>query len=134
MAELRRASIRDLCRADHAGDPAAIADWVGPNDKFTRLLEKPDIRLVVAEIDGTIAGLGGIQGDTVTLNYVHPDFRFRGVSKALMVTLEEMRVAAGVTTGRLHSSATALRFYHAIRSQDAGPFDPATGQPMTKRF
>jgi GNAT superfamily N-acetyltransferase len=95
MAELRSASIQDLCSADHHDDPVAIRTWVGPADKFARLLDQPGVTLVVAEIAGRIVGLGGLSGDTITLNYVHPDYRFQGVSKALLVDLEARLAGAG---------------------------------------
>lgn len=134
MAELRAASIRHLCSADHQGDPVSIADWIGSPDKFVHLIERPDQKLIVTEVEGKLAGLGGLSEDMVTLNYVHPDFRFRGVSKAIMQALEDMLRRDGVTTGRLTSSATALRFYNSIGWLDAGDFDPDNGQPMVKRL
>lgn len=134
MAALRAASIRELCSADHHDDPAAIADWIGQPDKFVRLLERSDLHLVVAEIEGQLVGLGGVSGDTVTLNYVHPDYRFRGVSKGLMQAVEALLKGAGTVTGRLASSVTAVRFYHSIGWVDAGAFDADTGQPMIKRL
>ena len=132
MAELRRASIRELCGADHHDDPLAIEEWIGPSDKFIRLLEQPTVTLTVAEMEGNIVGLGGLCADTVTLNYVHPAYRFRGVSKALMADLEMRLALAGVHTGRLNSTVTALNFYRWIGWSTAGGKDRDGGHPMTK--
>lgn len=134
MAELRQASIRQLCGADHHDDPAAIADWVGGPDKFVRLLQRSETTLIVAEIDGALAGLAGFSGDGVTLNYVHPQFRFRGVSKALMQEVEARLAAAGVMVGRLDSTVTALPFYRAIGWVETGTGSPGQGIAMRKRL
>ncbi|MGB3335713.1 MAG: GNAT family N-acetyltransferase, partial [Devosia sp.] len=128
------ASIRQLCGADHQQDEVAIAAWVGGPDKFVRLLQRPEAVLVVAELDGALAGLAGFSGDSVTLNYVHPDFRFRGVSKALMREVEARLAAAGVAIGRLDSTHTALSFYRAIGWVETGVGSPDRGIPMTKRL
>lgn len=134
MGRVRHASIHQLCSADHHDDLPTVNAWAGDGSatKFLRLLEQPEARLVVAEIDGQIVGLGGMAGDLVTLNYVHPDYRFRGVSKALMGTLEAMMMAEGIAVGRLNSTVTALAFYRAIGWVDAGPATAAQGQPMRK--
>ena len=133
MAALRAASIRALCEPDHHGDEAAIKRWVGADDKFEQLLARDDLTLIAVELDDQLAGLGAMSGDRVTLNYVHPDFRFRGVSKAIMQTLESRMVAHGVLRGVLDSSVTALRFYQAIGWKKDGPADPESGQqPMSK--
>lgn len=132
MAELRYRSIRDLCGADHGDDPAAIAAWVGQQDKFVRIMEWPENVLLVAEIDGVLAGLAGLYGDMVTLNYVDPAYRFRGVSKGLMVAAETRLREGGVTLGRLRSTATALAFYRSIGWTETGPGTRDEGTPMEK--
>lgn len=136
MSSQRAASIRDLCSADHHNDPAAIASWIGDGspDKFIRLFQDAHVTLMVAEIDDELAGLAGLAGDRVTLNYVRPQFRLRGVSKALMLTLERTMRDADVTVGYLVSTATALRFYRAIGWVDAGVGTPEQGYPMEKRL
>ena len=132
MTRLRAASIRQLCSADHRDDPAEIADWIGSPDKFDRLLAMPTMTMVVAEVDGVLAGLGGFFGDTITLNYVHPDHRFGGVSKAIMADLEARLSQAGVVLGRLNTTATALPFYRSIGWIALGAVDGDAGQPMSK--
>jgi GNAT superfamily N-acetyltransferase len=132
MTALRAASIRQLCSADHRDDPVEIADWIGPPDKFSRLLAMPTMTMVVAEVDGVMAGLGGFFGDTITLNYVHPDHRFQGVSKAIMADLEARLRASGVNQGRLNTTATALPFYRSIGWIALGEVDSDAGQPMSK--
>lgn len=134
MTRLRAASIGALCTADHHDNPAAIASWVGEPDKFDKLLAAGALRLLVAEIDGVMAGLAGWAGDRVALNYVNPGHRLGGVSKALMQVIEERMAADGVALGRLESTRTALQFYRAIGWVEHAGGTPETGYPMTKRL
>lgn len=134
MAALRAASIRTLCTPDHGGDETTIARWIGPADKFDKLLQQPDLTLIVVDVDGEMAGLGGMSGEWVVLNYVHPDFRLKGISEAVMLALESRMVAQGILMGYLDSTETAVRFYEAIGWSKSGPFDRDIGQPMEKRL
>ena len=49
----------------------------------------------------------------ITLNYVSPDARFQGVSKALLAALERTAAELGLKQCRLESTKTARRFYEA---------------------
>jgi GNAT superfamily N-acetyltransferase len=69
----------------------------------------------------------------ITLNYVSPDARFRGVSKALMLRLEARARTLGLTECALETTQTALRFYQSlgyIDSEESYPL-PLTGEPAT---
>ncbi len=72
----------------------------------------------------------------ITLNYVSPDARFRGVSRALLGALENR--ASERENGRctLTSTATARRFYLANGYEEAGParhnFGTTSDFPMQK--
>lgn len=134
LGALRAASIAQLCGPDHGGDAAVIAAWAGDGtgDKFTALLARPDITLLVAERQGVIVGLGACAGDLITLNYVDPDHRFTGVSKAIMAALETGMVGAGLNHARLNSTQTAIGFYEALGWACDGLASPETGQPMRK--
>jgi Acetyltransferase (GNAT) domain len=49
----------------------------------------PDFSLLVAVEHGTILAVGGVsEAGHITLNYVSPDARFRGVSRALVAALD----------------------------------------------
>jgi GNAT superfamily N-acetyltransferase len=50
----------------------------------------------------------------ITLNYVAPEARFRGVSKALLRQLEADAKALGIAQSSLESTETALRFYRDL--------------------
>lgn len=137
MALVRVRSIRMLCAPDHHNDEAAIASWAGDGspDKFIRILSMPDAVVLVAERAGQIVAVGALAGDRVTLNYVDPDHRFQGVSKAMMAALEQSLRDAGVRTAHLDSSATALPFYRSLGWVDGAETVrgySVDGYPMSK--
>ena len=53
----------------------------------------------------------------ITLNYVSPDARFRGVSKTLLGALEVRAADRGNAQCTLASTETARRFYLSARLQ-----------------
>jgi GNAT superfamily N-acetyltransferase len=80
--------------------------------------------------------VGGItKAGHITLNYVSPDARFRGVSRALLAALEARAVERGNRQCTLNSTETALKFYLANGYVIDGPPDHrhgAGGYPMSK--
>jgi N-acetylglutamate synthase-like GNAT family acetyltransferase len=87
-AVLRR-SITELCRADHGGDEILLGKWLSNKtvENVTRWIMQS--YFVVAEEGETILGVAAMDASgKITLNYVSPEARFRGVSKALVLQLE----------------------------------------------
>ena len=74
----------------------------------------------------------------ITLNYVSPRARFRGLSRALLPALEARAAERGNTLCQLHSTETAHRFYLANGYVDVGApirkFGMNSGYPMSKRI
>jgi GNAT superfamily N-acetyltransferase len=72
----------------------------------------------------------------ITLNYVSPDARFRGVSRALLRALEARAREKGNTRCTLTSTETARRFYLANGYVEVGVpvghFGTSSGYPMSK--
>jgi GNAT superfamily N-acetyltransferase len=72
----------------------------------------------------------------INLNYVSPDARFRGVSRALLGALEARAVERGNIRCTLTSTGTARRFYTANGyiedGRPAGDFGMSSGYPMAK--
>jgi GNAT superfamily N-acetyltransferase len=140
MSEVLTASIRELCAADHRGDPEIIARWTQNKtpEAVGKMLANPTLRMFVAELDGRVAAVGAVTtAGEVALNYVAPAFRFRGASKALLAAMETDIHAAGLEEGRLTSTETARRFYASSGWEDSGPRDDdgfVTGYPMRKRL
>lgn len=128
-----RRSIVELCRLDYGGDEAFLARWLANKtaENVQRWISQSR-HFLVAEDDGTIVGAASMtDSGKVLLNYVSPDARFRGVSKALMRTLEDRARAVGIAECSLDSTKTALRFYQSLGYQptDQGYIHPVTAAP-----
>jgi GNAT superfamily N-acetyltransferase len=134
-----RASIAELCRADHHGDPGILSRWLA-NKTPENVAEWADgigRSLLVAVEDAAMLAVGGVQDDgEITLNYVAPWARFRGVSSKLLAALEGRAVQRGAASAALLSTETAHRFYLARGYRDeepaVGKFGTAASYPMTK--
>ena len=107
--------------------PETIASWIA----------RPDNSLLLAVEDGRVLAAGSVtDAGEITLNYVSPDARFRGVSKALLRALETRAADRGNTQCTLTSTDTARRFYHANgyteNGAPIGKFGTTSGYPMSK--
>lgn len=104
---------------------------------FVSWIAQPGNSVLVAVEDGNIVAVGAVS-DTgnITLNYVSPDARFRGVSRGLLGALEARAVERGNTRCTLTSTATARRFYLANGYAEQGPpaviFGTRCGYPMSR--
>ncbi|HEV8679126.1 MAG TPA: GNAT family N-acetyltransferase [Stellaceae bacterium] len=134
-----RRSFAELCIADHHGDPAILAAWLANKtpEIVASWIARPDSSLLVAVEGDQILGVGGVT-DTgeITLNYVSPDARFCGVSRALLAALEARAAAHGNDRCTLVSTETAFRFYRAAGYEQTGPpqhkFGTSASYPMAK--
>ncbi|MGJ4888690.1 GNAT family N-acetyltransferase [Bradyrhizobium sp. HKCCYLRH3099] len=118
-----RASIIDLCAADHRGNPDILARWLANKTPETVAgwADGQGRSLLVAVEEGAILGAGGLaHPNEITLNYVSPQARFRGVSSALVAELERRAIAHGAHDIALLSTETAHRFYLARGYVDVG--------------
>lgn len=111
-----RRSIAELCSADHHDDPRELTAWLrNKTEEAWRLwVARRDARVLVAEIDSEIIGVGMVdRRGKVLLNYVRPDARLRGVTKAMLASLEREARGMGAASCCLESTETAKRFYVA---------------------
>ena len=134
-----RHSIAELCHQDHRGDAATLAAWLANKtaDNMRRWIEQSHV--FVATEGTTILGVGAIAASgEITLNYVAPDARFRGVSRAILARLEQDAVQCAINNITLHSTATAHRFYLSAGYADDGKpvkdFGITFGYPMIKQL
>lgn len=139
--QVMRRSIAELCIADHQNDPAILSKWLGNKtpEIFMVWVTQPGHSVLVAAEDESIIAVGSItDAGNLTLNYVSPDARFRGISKALLAALEERAAQRGCTFCTLNSTETARRFCLANgyleTGQPAGEFGTSSGYPMSKRL
>jgi GNAT superfamily N-acetyltransferase len=134
-----RRSIAELCIADHRNDETILTRWLGNKtpEIFVSWIGQPDNSLLLATEDGSILAVGSVTDvGEITLNYVSPDARFRGVSRALLGALEARAVERGTTRCTLTSTETARRFYLANGYVEdglpVGNFGTSSGYPMSK--
>jgi GNAT superfamily N-acetyltransferase len=132
-------SITELCRVDHRNDQAILDQWLGNKtiENFVRWINEPGNSVLVATDGDRILGVGSVTGaGMIGLNYVSPDARFQGVSRALLRALEARAAARGNTLCRLTSTETAKRFYlsngYVAAGAPSGAFGTTSGYPMTK--
>jgi GNAT superfamily N-acetyltransferase len=132
-----RRSISELCILDHQGDPTTLELWLA--NKTTANMQRwiREHHVLVALVGPAILGVAAMTSKgEITLNYVLPDARFRGVSKALLQALEVRAQELGVPLLKLQSTATAMRFYCALGYTPSGrptkAFGITIGQPMQK--
>ena len=138
IAALVRASITELCTADHGSDQAKIDKWLEnkTEEEVRGWLLRSDRPIFV--IDGTdgikAAGCHDTRG-IVLMNYIAPAQRLRDFSSAMLAHLERSMKRQGIAESRLVSTATARGFYEDRGWQaygDAIPCMGVTGQPMKK--
>jgi GNAT superfamily N-acetyltransferase len=137
--EVMRRSITELCAADHNNDPKILEGWLA-NKKpeiFRTWLQNASQSYLVAVEGGNIICVGAVNdGGHIILNYVSPDARFRGVSRAMVAALEQHARERGNRACTLASTATARRFYISCGYVEVGAaeriFGTESGFPMRK--
>jgi len=138
--EVMRRSIAELCVADHRNDAAILGRWL--SNKTPEIFKswiRPGNTLLVTVEDNAILGVGCVtDAGEITLNYVSPDARFRGVSAALLGALEACAKERGNERCMLDSTKTARRFYLARGYSEDGPpagkFEASGAYPMSKHL
>ncbi len=122
--QVLRRSIVELCVADHHNDSAILARWLSNKtpEIFRSWITQPANSVLVAVEAGDILAVGSVTDEgEITLNYVSPDARFRGVSRALLHALEARAIQRGNVCCTLNSTETARRFYHSNGYVEDGP-------------
>ena len=123
-AEVVCRSITELCGDEYRGDAQVLARWLAdktPED-FRRWIGRADRSVCVAVgTDGRLAAVGMVawRGEIV-LNFVAPEARFLGISKALMAHMEDHLRARGAETVTLHGTHVARRFYLSLGYEEVG--------------
>jgi GNAT superfamily N-acetyltransferase len=127
-----RRSIVELCAADHGGDKELLASWLANKtpQMWASWISHEDTELYVAVDSSCIVGVGmlGRTGE-IMLNYVSPDARWQGVSKALLAHLEGEARTMHVQQCSLESTRTARSFYEA-----AGYVPTGSGEKLIKHL
>jgi GNAT superfamily N-acetyltransferase len=123
MSRVLTAAITSLCTENHGNDPGRLRQWTQNKSEagVGKMMDDPAQTVFVAEVNGEIAAVGAVEGDSIVLNYVAPEHRFQGVSKALLANMEESLRNAGISVGKLVSTRTALGFYLVSGWSELGP-------------
>lgn len=122
-ARVLRRSIAELCRADHNDDQAIVLAWNANKTPETWKLwvNQETTELYVAVEENGIVGVGMLdRAGTIMLNYVSPDHRWRGVSKALLAHMEREAFNRGLRQCVLESTQTARSFYESAGYHSSG--------------
>ena len=103
-------------------------------ENFNRRVKQEKNIIVIAEIDGNMAGFGEIylQENELTALYVNPDFKRQGVGTAIAKYLEFKASQNSLQYLKLHSSLTAEPFYlnNGFQKEQEGIHILATGEQM----
>jgi GNAT superfamily N-acetyltransferase len=136
-----RASITELCVADHHDDPAILSSWLANKtpEIVAAWIADPNASLLLAVEDQAILAVGSVRNcGEITLNYVSPAARFRGASTALLRALEARAGERGNSVCTLLATETAHRFYLARGYTDIGApqrkFGTNSSYPMSRKI
>jgi len=136
-----RRSIIELCAADHRNDPVILERWLANKrpEIVDSWIRQPGNSVLVAVEGDAVLAVGSVTDEgEVTLNYVSPDARFRGVSRAMIAALETRAGERGNERCTLLSTDTARRFYRSAGYTEDGPpkgkFGTTGSYPMSKRL
>lgn len=134
-----RRSITELCAADHCNNPAVLERWLAnktPENLAIWILQPGGSVLIAVEGDAILAVGGVTDAGEITLNYVVPEARFRGVSRTMLRALEARARERGNTRCTLLSTATARSFYltngYMEDGTSTGKFGSTASYPMSK--
>jgi len=137
--EVLRASISELCVADHHNDPEILKRWLASKtpENLAAWIADSEGSMLLAVEDDVVLAVGAVRNDgEVTLNYVSPAVRFRGASSALLAALEARAKERGNTHCKLLSTETAHRFYldrgYVGRGEPQHKFGTSSSYPMSK--
>jgi GNAT superfamily N-acetyltransferase len=136
-----RASISELCVADHRNDPEILGRWLANKTPENVALWATDANasLLLAVEDDAVWAVGSVRNDgEITMNYVSPAARFRGASSALLAAMEARAKEHGNKICKLLSTETARRFYlsrgYAGAGVPQGKFGTNSSYPMTRKI
>ncbi|MBB4189821.1 GNAT family N-acetyltransferase [Sinorhizobium terangae] len=119
MEALAQIGLSAWCKGIKPLVPAPVAVKIERSNPFLSFLRELGSRVLIAEIDGELAGLGACEheDDTISDIWVSPAFEGRGAGSALIAALEAQIAERGHTEARIHVAAAnerALRLYQNL--------------------
>ena len=123
IARLMQRSIVELCVDDHGSDPGTYSPWLASKtgDKVEKLVNGTGRSVAAFNESRSVVGfaMGTPEGEVV-FNYVAPEYRFQGISKALLRDLENYFAACGNSHATLTTTLTAEKFHVSRGYKDTG--------------
>ena len=141
VAQIRYRAIHEIAFNNYSekilnawGRSLSEKELVKRENNFNQRIKQDNNIVVVAEINGKLAGFGevAVQENELTALYVNPDFKRQGVATAIIIDLESRANQSGLNCLKLHSSLTAEPFYkqNGFQREKEGTHILATGEEM----
>lgn len=121
LCEVVRRSITELCVRDHRNNSAWVEEWLANKtvDNFAAWIADPGNRMFAAVSEDKVLAVGLVRTNgEIALNYVSPEGRFQGISRAMLNRLEQTARGLGHARVTLTSTITAHDFYLAAGYTD----------------
>ncbi|WP_092719694.1 GNAT family N-acetyltransferase [Rhizobium multihospitium] len=125
-SSLLKRSIIELCGRDHKWEPAHIGRWIANKtpENWLCWVNSASEDLYVAERSGILLGIGMLShASEIVLNYVCPDHRFHGVSKAMLKHMEDRAKELGARSCFVETTITAATFHRSAGYTPVPGFD-----------
>jgi putative acetyltransferase len=132
LFEVRRRSI--LALAPPVMSVAAAEAWAGKLTLARMEQKLRDLEIWIAELEGVVAGWGGIRGGCLEALYTTPDYAGQGIGTALLERLEGLMRGRGFEAIHAEASPNALSFYLRRGYRVTGPQTPVGAWPITRQF
>jgi GNAT superfamily N-acetyltransferase len=126
-------SITELCVADHQYIQERLEGWLDNKtvENWVKWVARDDAVVLVAVRERETVGVGmATFSGEILLNYVSPDERFGGVSKAIAAAIEVILRERGVPLCRLESTITARMFYENRGFRPEANYSPVLTKPL----
>lgn len=138
-AEVVRDSIRELCAADHANDPAMLELWLSNKNAshLEQWILEPTNYVVVVHRGELMVGFGLLhRSGEIQLCYVSPGHTRRGIGQLVMRALEAQAQRWQLPQLKLTSTYLGRAFYESLGYVASGPaqavFGTVVGYPYEK--
>ncbi len=131
--EVVRRSIIELCVNDHRNDDTTLAAWLLNKTawQFEEWIRSDGHLALVAEGTDGVIGFGLLDRlGSISLLYVVPEARIQGVSRSLLMAMEDVARSLGHRTLALASIETARRFYLSAGYEPDGAATEGFGGSM----
>jgi GNAT superfamily N-acetyltransferase len=107
-----RAAVRGVAPGTYP--PRALAAWAAlPALYHAWAMTAGGEEILVAEVDGRVAGYAGLRGGELTALFVAPPAARRGVATALLRRVEALARRRGVAALRVDAALSGVAFYRA---------------------